>query len=69
MRNPMDHVNKLIAMQTEDIRKERDALAEALRAMTSNFRASLLLVNDAETRRLGLSIVADAEKLLRRVSG
>jgi hypothetical protein len=30
MSNPMDHVNKLIAMQTEDIRKERDRLASAL---------------------------------------
>jgi hypothetical protein len=26
----MDHVNKLIAMQTEDIRKERDRLAKEL---------------------------------------
>ena len=26
----MDHVNKLIAMQTEDIRKERDKIALAL---------------------------------------
>jgi len=30
MGNPMDSVNKLIAMQTEDIRKERDRLAAAL---------------------------------------
>ena len=31
MSNPMDSVNELIAMQTEDIRKERDKLRSALK--------------------------------------
>ena len=66
MSDPMASLNNLVRMQTEDIRKERDALADALQNMTANFRMALLLVNDADTRRLGLDLVADAQKLLKR---
>ena len=33
MSNPMDHINKLIAMQTADIRAERDAALARERAL------------------------------------
>jgi hypothetical protein len=43
-------------------------LADALRNMTANFRSSLLLVSDHETRRLGLELVRDTEALLHLTS-
>jgi hypothetical protein len=42
-----------------------EALENALRNMTANFRTSLLLVRDHETRALGLDLVAEATVLLR----
>lgn len=41
-------------------------LENALRNMTANFRTSLLLVSDPNTRELGMDLVREAEKLLRR---
>lgn len=45
-----------------------EALEHALKNMTGNFRSSLLLVSDHETRRLGLELVRDAEHVLNSTS-
>ena len=48
------------------LERDRDELIEALRNMTASFRISLLLVDDAETLALGMSIVQNANSLLAK---
>lgn len=51
-----------VILRTRDSRIEN--LERALRDMTSNFRSLLLLVDNRESRALGLELIGDAMMLL-----
>ena len=55
--------NGVLWVREEDCQRECAELAAWLRRMTANFRTSLLLVDNPDTRALGMTICREADAL------